>query len=137
MENKDDSNYSETRQPYESFEAFKKRKAYFVGSTNGHNVTNHRMPNELLLLLKKERKQKEKIKNIIGWTGVVLLLLAYFLLTIEFYNQHDLAFNSMNLVGGSCLAWRVFQDKNYSNFILELVFCAIAIAAIVKSLIIL
>lgn len=71
-------------------------------------------------------------KDIVGWAGVVCLLFAYFGLTIELFEAKSMAYNSINLVGGLCLAWRVWQDRNMPNFIFELVFISIALFNIFK-----
>lgn len=78
-------------------------------------------------------KPKTKI-NLIGWVGVFLILIAYAFLTFNILSHKSIYFNSMNLLGGLLLAYRVWVDKNYSNLFLEIVFIIIAFIAIIKNL---
>jgi len=71
-------------------------------------------------------------KNAIGWLGVIILLLAYFGITVGGMVSTEPPYNLLNLLGGSLLAWRVWQDKNYSNFVFEVIFISIAIFALIK-----
>lgn len=72
------------------------------------------------------------MKNLIGWISVSLILLAYALLTFGVVKSTDALYNGINLVGAVGLAWRVYQDRNWSNFALEVVFITIAIIALIK-----
>ena len=73
-----------------------------------------------------------KINNGIGWFGALMVVGAYFLLTFEFVDPSGFAFNMMNLLGGIGLGWRVWIDRNYSNFFLEIIFVAVAVYALIK-----
>lgn len=73
-------------------------------------------------------------KTIIGWGSAFLILIAYALLIMEILNHKSILYNCMNFFAGIGLAWRVFQDRNYSNFVLELVFILIAAIGVIKSI---
>ena len=77
---------------------------------------------------------KEKI-NALGWLGAFCILIAYMYLTFELLEAQSFDYNAFNLIGGICIAIRVYYDKNHSSFVLELVFIAAALIAIIKSLI--
>lgn len=70
------------------------------------------------------------LKNVVGWSSALSIVLAYFLLSFAYVSSTSLAYNALQLLGGVGLAWRVYQDRNYSNFVLELVFISIAIHAL-------
>lgn len=70
-------------------------------------------------------------KNIIGYLSAFLVVFAYACLSFHWLKQSDVLFNGMNLLGGIGLAYRVWLDRNYSNFILELVFICIAIKSLI------
>lgn len=72
------------------------------------------------------------MKNLVGWFAVLLILTAYGLLTFDVLNKDSTAYNTLNLVGALGLAWRVYKDKNWSNFFLEIIFILIAIIALFK-----
>ena len=71
------------------------------------------------------------IINLIGWAGAFFVLIAYFSLSFELLNSKDIIYNTINLIGGILLAYRVWVDKNYSNFILEIAFILIALKSII------
>jgi len=70
-------------------------------------------------------------KQIIGWTSAFIIVLAYFLLSINHVKSDSIEYNLMNLLGGMGLAYRVYLDKNYSNFVLELIFIGIAVFKVI------
>ncbi len=72
------------------------------------------------------------MKNKIGWIGAFLVVLAYFLMTIDIINSNDILYNLINLVAGILLGYRVWLDKNYSNLTLEIVFILIAFINLIK-----
>jgi len=69
--------------------------------------------------------------NIIGICGASFIVTAYFLMAFNYISSASIQYNVLNLIGGTCLAYRVWQDKNYSNFILEIIFVIIAIKSII------
>ena len=72
----------------------------------------------------------KKYKNIIGWCSACLIVFGYYFLSINFLSHTSTLYNSMNLIGGIGLAYRVWLDKNYSNFILEIIFILIALKSL-------
>ena len=74
----------------------------------------------------------DKYKNYIGWASAFLIVLAYLLMTMEILVSQSFEYNMMNLVGGLGLAYRVWLDRNYSNFILEVIFVTIALVNLIK-----
>ncbi len=73
-----------------------------------------------------------KYDNFIGWIGALSVVTAYALLTFELTNPKEVLYNTLNLVGGVCLCYRVWIDRNYSNVFLEIVFIAVAVYALAK-----
>lgn len=72
----------------------------------------------------------EKHKNLIGWCSAFLIVSAYYFLSVGLLNHDAKIYNLMNLVGGIGLAYRVWLDRNYSNFILEIIFVLIALKSL-------
>lgn len=75
---------------------------------------------------------KTAIKPLVGWTGAIIIVFNYLLLTTGVFNADSVIFNVFQLVGGTFLAIRVWLDRNYSNFMLEIFFICIAVYAILK-----
>jgi len=71
-----------------------------------------------------------RVKDFIGWISALLIVLAYFLLSNQLADSKSLMYNGLNLIGGIGLAYRVWLDKNYSNFVLEIIFILIALKSI-------
>ena len=72
------------------------------------------------------------MKSKIGWIGAFLVVLAYFLMTIDIINSKDIYYNIINLIAGVMLGYRVWLDKNYSNFAVEIIFICIAILNLIQ-----
>ena len=72
------------------------------------------------------------MKNKTGWISAFLIVLAYFLMTINTIQSDSFTYNIINFIGGVGLAYRVWLDRNYSNFILEIIFVLIAIINLIK-----
>ncbi len=70
--------------------------------------------------------------KIIGWIGTTILIATYALNSFGFINSESLWYPLLNLAAAIFLGIRVFADRNYSNFILEIFWAGIAIVAIVK-----
>ncbi|MFA6131683.1 MAG: hypothetical protein WC702_01260 [Patescibacteria group bacterium] len=75
---------------------------------------------------------KKLIINIFGWVGVALVLGGYGLVSFDRLAVHDLSYQLMNGFGALCLiiesAWR----KDYPFTVLNVVWAAIAIFAILS-----
>jgi uncharacterized membrane protein YhaH (DUF805 family) len=76
-----------------------------------------------------------KRDNFIGWIGALSVVAAYALLTFEVTGAKDVLYNVLNLIGGICLCYRVWIDRNYSNVFLEIVFVSVALYALAKILV--
>jgi hypothetical protein len=72
--------------------------------------------------------------DILGWIGVLLLLLAYYLVTQKIVSPIGLNYNLINLSGASMLCVVFVKKKIWSNLFLEIVFISIALIAIYKNL---
>lgn len=68
----------------------------------------------------------------IGWTGTLLILIAYFLVSMKKLEATSPKYQVLNLVGALCLGLNVFYMKAWSAFALEVVWGLIALAALVK-----
>lgn len=70
--------------------------------------------------------------KIIGWLGTVLLIGAYGANSLGYLDSSSILYPILNLLAAIFLGIRVFADKNYSNFILEIFWGIIAILSIAK-----
>ena len=68
----------------------------------------------------------------VGTSGVVLILVAYFLLQTERLSSADLSYSVVNLVGAAFIAISLLFDFNLSAFIIELFWIAISFYGILR-----
>lgn len=68
---------------------------------------------------------------LIGWSGMLLILAAYFLNSLEIITPRDISYPIMNLVGTVFLGFEYFRKKTYPGVFLEIVWGAIAITNLV------
>lgn len=73
---------------------------------------------------------KEKITEIIGWYGVIAVVSAYALLSLNILNNNSLLFQGLNLTGAIGIIIDAIQDKNTQPAVLNVIWAVIALIAI-------
>ena len=68
----------------------------------------------------------------VGTSGVVVILVAYFLLQTERLSSTDLSYSVVNLIGAAFIAISLLFDFNLSAFIIELFWIAISFYGILR-----
>jgi len=81
--------------------------------------------------MKKNRKYTVLIEEI-GWIGVLLILLAYGLLSFGVIDSGDFWYHVLNLVGALGIMVDALAVKNYQPVVLNIVWALIALYSIVK-----
>ena len=81
--------------------------------------------------IKKEKKTTLEMR-IIGWAGSILIITAYALNSLGYLDVSNLIYPILNLAGAFFLGIRVFANRNWSNFFLEIFWAAIAVVSIIK-----
>ena len=81
------------------------------------------------------KKILEQCTEFAGWVGVVLILLAYALLSFGVFDSTDARYHGLNLLGGVGIIVDAFADKNYQPVVLNLIWVAIAVYAIVRTIV--
>ncbi len=71
--------------------------------------------------------------DLIGTGGVVLILVAYFLLQTERWSGQSLSYSLVNLIGSLMITVSLIYDFNLSSFIIEVAWIAISIYGIVRA----
>jgi len=74
------------------------------------------------------------ITEIIGWFGMFLILLAYFLLIKTKMSENSKSYHIMNLIGGISIAINALSNNAYPPAALNIVWSIIAIYSIIKGL---
>jgi len=74
-----------------------------------------------------------KIPDIVGWIGVLLILIAYFLITFGYTNPENILFGLMNLFGAIGIIISSYSKKDFQPVALNAVWLLIAIIGIVNN----
>ncbi|MBI4592133.1 hypothetical protein HY733_01675 [Candidatus Uhrbacteria bacterium] len=77
-------------------------------------------------------KFQEKCTEFAGWVGVLLILLAYGLLSFGVLSADHIGYHALNLVGGVGIIVDALADKNYQPAVLNLIWIVIAVFAILR-----
>ena len=72
------------------------------------------------------------VVEVIGWIGVVFLVLAYFLLTHHDLNSRSKLYQWMNLIGAVLIGINAFTNKAYPSFGSNLVWMLVAVYGLHK-----
>lgn len=70
--------------------------------------------------------------QIIGWIGMVLILVAYFLVSFDIVTVHNIWFQLLNIVGSLGLALVAFGRRDWQPMVLNIIWILIAIIAMVR-----
>lgn len=71
--------------------------------------------------------------DVVGTTGVALILVAYFLLQTERWSGQSVGYSVVNLIGSLMITVSLLYDFNLSSFIIEMAWIAISIYGIVRA----
>jgi hypothetical protein len=68
----------------------------------------------------------------IGWSGAILVLLAYFLITLNKIKSTTPLFQWLNLLGALCLICHTVYNHAYPSAFVNVVWTAVAIYGLLK-----
>ena len=71
--------------------------------------------------------------DLVGTTGVVMILVAYFLAQTQRISSQSLGYSVINLVGSVLIAISLVYDFNLASFIIEIAWISISIYGIVRA----
>ncbi|MGE0858803.1 MAG: hypothetical protein AB7I01_00700 [Gammaproteobacteria bacterium] len=71
--------------------------------------------------------------DLVGTTGVVMILVAYFLAQTERVSSQSLGYSTTNLVGSVLIAISLLYDFNLASFIIEVAWISISLYGIVRA----
>jgi len=72
------------------------------------------------------------IIEIIGWTGMGLVLLAYLLITMKKVKRDSILYHSINLIGAFTLGINTFINRAYPSTALNVIWILIAIYGLIE-----
>lgn len=81
------------------------------------------------------RKSKSTtLHEIVGWTGVILILLAYSLVTLEAVKPSATVYGLMNLLGALGIVISSYFKRDFQPVLLNLIWLIVAAIGILKSI---
>jgi uncharacterized membrane protein YhaH (DUF805 family) len=80
-------------------------------------------------------QKHSKLIQIIGWSGTIVLIVAYALNSFGFIPSQGLLYPLLNIYAAIALGVRVWVDRNYSNVILEVFWAGVAVLSLIKFLV--
>lgn len=73
-----------------------------------------------------------KIANPVGLVGVVLILIAYFLLSTGRWISHSIKFQFLNFIGAWMILYSLYFYWNLSSVVIELAWIVISVMGMVR-----
>ena len=70
------------------------------------------------------------IHEIVGWTGALLFITAYFLLSIKKIKSDHITYQLLNIAGGICLVVNSFHLHDYPSVLTNVIWAGIGVFAI-------
>ena len=77
-------------------------------------------------------KDKQKIVEVVGWTGTALILIAYFLVSFELIEPGSATFQLLNLSGAFGILIISLYKKVYQTVVTNTFWMIIAIVALIQ-----
>ena len=74
-------------------------------------------------------------KEIIGWSGAILILVAYILLNLNLLNPASLSYQALNIAGAIGIIYHSFSKRDYQPIVLNLIWGLVALFAVINILI--
>jgi len=70
------------------------------------------------------------IHEFVGWTGALLFITAYFLLSIRKIKADQILYQLLNIAGGVCLVVNSFHMHDYPSVLTNVIWAGIGVLAI-------
>lgn len=77
---------------------------------------------------------KQKLLQLFGWLGMILILGAYFLVSFDFLSADSIWYQGMNIVGSIGIVFETLSKKDYQPAVLNIAWILIAIISLMKIL---
>ena len=76
---------------------------------------------------------KYQFHDFVGTIGVILTLIAYFLLHHEKWDSKDLKFSLANAFGSGMILYSLAHEFNFSGFLIESIWVVISLYGVIKT----
>lgn len=86
------------------------------------------------VMLMKAAKAWKLMVEILGWYGLLAVVIAYATVSLSFISPNSYLYQLLNLSGAFGLGLVAFVRRAYQNGVLNVVWCAIAVTALLRLL---
>ena len=76
--------------------------------------------------------KKSLVSEVLGWYGVVAILRAYALLSLNILSSSNLIYQLLNMSGALGIVYDSFKGKDYQPVVLNIIWAIIALVAIIN-----
>ena len=83
----------------------------------------------------RKKPYHEKLSNIfnlLGWYGVLAILVAYILLNLSFFDAKNIFYQLLNFTGALAIVFSSLRKKDYPPVVLNLIWDLVAFGILVK-----
>jgi len=75
---------------------------------------------------------KKIVFKFIGWYGVLVILIAYVLLNLSFFDAKNIFYQLLNLTGALAIVFSSLRKKDYPPVVLNLIWALVAFWILIK-----
>jgi len=91
-----------------------------------------KIPRSFFVMMNSMKKRADRVSEVIGWSGVALILIAYAFVSSGAVDARDWQYQTMNLVGASGVVWVSYRKRLMQTVVLNLFWAAIALFALIS-----
>ena len=73
-----------------------------------------------------------QVINLVGWCGVLTILVAYAAINFGWLSVHSLAYTSLNIIGSVAILIETFAKRDFQPAVLNSIWAIIALIALVR-----
>jgi hypothetical protein len=81
--------------------------------------------------LLRQNKMNKKVSEVIGWTGMILILAAYILLNFNIITTKSLIYILCNIIGSIGIAYISLRKKTYQPAVLNIIWALVALYGLI------
>ncbi len=75
---------------------------------------------------------QNKIPEILGWYGMVAILVGFILISFDYVNSHSLIYQALNFTGAIGIALNAFTKRDHPAMSLNILFALIALISLIR-----
>ncbi len=73
-----------------------------------------------------------KIAEILGWYGMVVILIGFILISFDYVNSHSLVYQILNCTGAAGIAINAYIKRDHPAMTLNVLFALVALVSLIR-----